>query len=106
MALARTSPMPFSVASSFSEAELMSIGSIFLASAFASAFAGAASFLASVLAGAFVSGLGVSAFCAKARPVAAIMATRKAKILFMLRFLSIGFWGGLGALETAPARLN
>src|SRR6187397_322343 len=91
MALARTSPMPFSVASSFSEAELMSIGSFFLAS---------------VLAGAFVSVLGVSAFCAKARPVAAIIATRKAKILFMLRFLSIGFWGGLGALETAPARLN
>src|ERR1043165_2690700 len=71
--------MPLSVASSFSEAELMSISSPLGASA----LAGAASFLASVLAGALASVLGVSAFWAKARPVAAMAATRKAKILFI-----------------------
>jgi hypothetical protein len=41
-----------------------------------------------------VSVLGVSAFWAKARPVAAMAATRKAKILFMGQVLS-GVGGGL-----------
>src|SRR4051812_32748712 len=96
--------MPLRVASSFSEAELMSIGAddfvaSFLASAFASALASdlAGAFI-SLLAGAFISDLGVSAFWAKARPVAAMAATRKAKILFMLQVLlwsvvGPGFWG-------------
>src|SRR5438270_13748115 len=98
MALARASPMPLSVASSFSEAELMSISSDFLVSA----LAGAASFLASVLAAGFASVLDVSAFWAKARPVAATAATRKAKILFMQQFLLGAVMGSVFSCR-APA---
>src|SRR5688500_1431506 len=92
MALARTGPMPFRLASSVSEAVLMSIGSFLATSAFfASALAGSA-FLASALAAGLASTLGVSAFWANAMPVAAMAATRKAKILCMLQSSSRG-WG-------------
>src|SRR6476646_8193021 len=89
--------MPFSVARSFSEAELMSMSSAFLASV----LAGAASFLASVLAGAAV--LGVSAFWAKAMLVAARAATRKAKILFIAAVPPRSGWGQCDAVVLVHA---
>ena len=80
----------------------MSMSSAFLASV----LAGAASFLASVLAGvAGAAVLGVSAFWAKAMPVAARAATRKAKILFMQQFL-LGVGGGSVALWLWYTRFN
>src|SRR4051812_8588580 len=90
--------MPFSVASSFSEAELMSIGSAFLA---ASAL-GASAFFASALGAevvvvALVVSLGVSAFWASAAPLAnarpseARVATSVAWILCMVQLLLRGW---------------
>src|SRR5258705_11253058 len=74
--------MPFSVARSFSEAELMSISSAFFSSFFGSAL-GVSVFLASVF--------GASAFWAMAdpaaRPNAARVITSNLKILCMLQFL-------------------
>src|SRR3982751_5824199 len=97
MAAARTSPMPFSVASSFSEAELMSMGSDFLAVSALGASAFFASALgASVVVVAFV--LGVSAFWASAAPLAnarpseARVATSVAWILCMVQLLLRGWW--------------
>src|SRR6185436_5823593 len=102
IAAARTSPMPFSVASSFSEAVLMSIGSAFLASALVS-LAGSA-FLASAFgASVFLASVALVSFWAKAgaataRPNAARLAVNRAKNLFMKLVLLVGWiwaWSGL-----------
>src|SRR4051812_13610978 len=107
--------MPFSVASSFSEAELMSIGSDFLS---VSALGGwaflASAFLASALGAGWgvdlVLSLGVSAFwagaapLANARPSEASMATNVDWILCMVQLLLRG-WNSYQRRASLPVDL-
>src|SRR5258708_34384705 len=95
MALARTSPIPFSVARSFSEAVLMSLGSFwasallasaFGASAFGASFLASAGFAASAFGASFLASLAAGAW-ANAIPIEATAAISRARNLFIVAIL-------------------